>query len=151
MSKKVFQLRLREISLLGLSLLLILNAGTARAQSTAFTYQGRLTDGGLPANGTFQMQFALYDAANNGNQIGNTATFDGQGGNPPAINVTSGIFTVQLDFGASPFASGGDRFLQIQVKHPQDNAYVTLQPLQQLTSSPFALRTISAGYADSLS
>src|SRR6185369_4556618 len=151
MGKKALQLRHRKISLLGFTLLLILNVSSARAQSSAFTYQGRLTDGSLPANGTFQMQFALYGAANDGTQLGNTVTFDGQGGNPPAITVSSGLFTVQLDFGANPFTSGAERFLQIQVKHPQDNSYTTLAPRQQLTSSPFSIRTISAGAADSLS
>jgi hypothetical protein len=36
----------------------------AQAQTTAFTYQGRLSDGANPANGTYQMQFALYDVNN---------------------------------------------------------------------------------------
>src|SRR6185369_16408088 len=102
-------------------------------------------------NGTFQMQFALYDGAIGGSQLASTLTFDGQGGNPPAITVTNGVFTAQLDFGANPFTSGADRFLQIQIKHPQDNSYTTLTPRQQLTSSPFSIRTISAGAADSLS
>ena len=34
----------------------------ALAQGTAFTYQGRLNDGGNPANGSYDLRFALYDA-----------------------------------------------------------------------------------------
>ena len=30
---------------------------------TAFTYQGRLTDGGSPADGEYDFRFRLYDAA----------------------------------------------------------------------------------------
>jgi hypothetical protein len=29
---------------------------------TAFTYQGRLTDGGTPANGTYDLRFRLFNA-----------------------------------------------------------------------------------------
>jgi hypothetical protein len=31
--------------------------------STAFTYQGQLTDGGGPANGTYDLRFILYDGS----------------------------------------------------------------------------------------
>ena len=39
-------------------------------QTTAFTYQGQLRDGGTNANGAYSMVFKLYDAGTNGNQIG---------------------------------------------------------------------------------
>ncbi len=32
---------------------------TALSQGTAFTYQGKLTDGGIPANNTYDLQFKL--------------------------------------------------------------------------------------------
>ena len=34
---------------------------TALAQGTAFTYQGRLIDGGLAASGSYDLQFNLFD------------------------------------------------------------------------------------------
>jgi hypothetical protein len=40
------------------------------AQATAFTYQGRLTDAGNPANGNYDLRFQLYDAPTGGNVIG---------------------------------------------------------------------------------
>ena len=42
------------------------------AQSSTFTYQGRLTDGGAPANGRgpYQMQFTLFPSAVGGDPIG---------------------------------------------------------------------------------
>jgi hypothetical protein len=44
---------------------------SAYAQSsTAFTYQGFLRDNGQPANGNYDLRFALFDSANGGNQIG---------------------------------------------------------------------------------
>ena len=44
-----------------LLLALLLDLG-ARAQGTAFTYQGRLQDTGEPANGTYDLRFTLFDA-----------------------------------------------------------------------------------------
>ena len=37
----------------------------ANAAGTAFTYLGRLTDGGSPANGVYDFLFALFDAETN--------------------------------------------------------------------------------------
>ena len=37
-------------------------------QTTGFNYQGRLTDNGSPANGSFQMQFKLFDSLAGGAQ-----------------------------------------------------------------------------------
>ncbi len=121
----------------------------SQAQTSIFTYQGKLNDAAAAATGTYQMQFALFPGASTGSQIGPTLTFDGS--SLPAVQVTNGIFTVQLDFGSSPFAAGADRFLEISVKHAADPGYTTLAPRQQLTSSPYSIRTISAGAADSLS
>jgi hypothetical protein len=51
------------------------SARAAFAQTTTFTYQGKLTDGATAANGTYQFQFKLFDAASGGNQIGQTIGF----------------------------------------------------------------------------
>ena len=37
------------------------------AQTNEFTYQGRLTDGSMPANASYDFEFRLYDAAAGGN------------------------------------------------------------------------------------
>ncbi len=121
----------------------------SQAQTSVFTYQGKLDDAAAAASGTYQMQFALFPGASTGAQIGATLTFDGS--SLPAVQVANGIFTVQLDFGSSPFTSGADRFLEISVKHAADPTYTALTPRQQLTSSPYSIRTLAAGTADSLS
>lgn len=119
-------------------LALLLSTGAAFAQTTMFTYQGRLTDGGTPANGPYDMEFKLYDALTLGNLQGSPNTLTKTG-----VNVASGIFTVQLDFGASAFP-GADRFLDIGVKHPADSSYTPLLPRQQLTSTPYSIRAAIA-------
>jgi len=105
----------------------------AQAQSSSFTYQGRLTDGGTPADGPYDLQFKLYDGSGNPQGSPNTVT-------RPGVLVTSGVFTVQLDFGTSGFP-GADRFLDIAVKKPTDSSFVPLNPRQALTSTPYSLRT----------
>jgi hypothetical protein len=69
-----------------------LQLSTAIAQGTAFTYQGRLNDGANPANGTYDLRFAIYDAATLGTPQGNLRTNS-------AVAISNGLFTVALDFG----------------------------------------------------
>jgi hypothetical protein len=112
-----------------------------RAQTTSFTYQGRLTDGATAANATYDMQFKLFDLASAGSQIGSTITNG-------AVLVNNGVFTVQLDYGAAAF-SGADRYLEIGVRLAGDvNPYTILAPRQQLTSAVYAIRAGSTTTAD---
>jgi len=67
---------------------------------TAFTYQGRLKDGGGPASGDFNMVFQLFDALTMGNQIGPTLTFNGSGANPPPVSGYSTVLTALRGEGA---------------------------------------------------
>ncbi|HEX8248870.1 MAG TPA: tail fiber domain-containing protein [Pyrinomonadaceae bacterium] len=114
--------------------------GAALGQTTDFTYQGRFTDSSQtqPTSGIYQMQFALFDAG--GNQIGATITNQ-------TVQVTSGIFTVSLDFGANSF-SGASRFLQVSVFSTTTNAYVALTPRQPVTSAPYAVKSLNANTAE---
>ena len=121
--------------------MLALLSPAAQAQSTAFTYQGKLTDAGNPANGTYDLQFKLFDASSGGAQQGATVVRA-----PVAASV--GIFTVTLDFGATVFG-GADRYLEISVRPAGSaSAYTVLAPRQPLTSSPYSIRTLSAAKAD---
>lgn len=106
---------------------------------SGFTYQGRLKDGGNPANGSYDLQFTLYDALTGGNQVGTTQTL-------PTVSVSEGLFTVTLDFGASAFA-GQARWLGIAVRHAGGGSYTPLSPRQPLTAVPYAqsLATGSTG------
>ena len=99
---------------------------------TVFTYQGQLRDGGAPADGDYDFIFRLFDAAAGGSQIGADVLVDDQA-------VVGGLFTVELDFGASAFA-GDARWLEILIQ-PGDSidSYTTLSPRQPLTASPYAL------------
>jgi hypothetical protein len=113
-------------------------AGAAFAQTTAFTYQGKLSDGAAAANGSYELQFKLYDAAavGTGTQIGGIVQ------NVNAM-VANGIFTVELDFGASAF-DGSPRFLEISVRRSAAESFVTLSPRQPVTSAPYAIKAKNA-------
>lgn len=132
-----------SLKLIASILLLLASPLMGSAQTTKFNYQGKLNEGGTVATGTYSMKFSLYDADAAGTQIGSTIT-------ETSVAVTNGIFSVVLDFGSSPFA-GGARFLEVEVKKASDSSYTTLSPRQQIMSSPYSLRTLSASSADSLS
>lgn len=98
----------------------------------AFTYQGYLEDGGSPANGSYDLQFELYDAAAAGVQLGSTITLDN-------LSVVNGLFTAELDFGSGLFGGGG-RWLEIGVRPgASGGAFTLLTPRQELTPAPYAL------------
>src|SRR5256712_4324506 len=115
-------------------------ATNAAAQTTAFTYQGRLTDGGTSANGNYDLQFALWDSSSGGMQVGSTQTL-------PAVQVSGGVFTVTLDFGANAFP-GASRFLEISAQLSGAGSFTLLLPRQQITSTPYAVRSLNASAAD---
>src|SRR5712692_104024 len=129
-------------------LLLLFAFESAFGQTTGFTYQGRLTDGGMAANGVYDMQFKLFDTATvgTGSLQGSPNTVTNS-----TVQVANGIFTVQLDFGATGFP-GADRFLEIGVRvNGNVNPYTVLSPRQPITSTPYALRSLGSTSADALS
>ena len=106
---------------------------------TAFTYQGKLADGGNPANGIYEMQFQLFDSSLMGSQIGVTLT--------NAVTAADGLFTTTLNFGGSAF-SGEDRWLRIGVRtNASTNAFTFVGPRQSLTPAPYALYAPNSGDA----
>lgn len=110
---------------------LLAAAAPAHAQ-TAFTYQGRLSEDSLPANGDYDFVFRLYDAPTGGNQVA------------PAVGiedwpVTDGLFTVLLDFGSAAF-DGDPRWIRVEVRPGEGiNPYTILDPRQPVTPAPYAL------------
>jgi hypothetical protein len=117
--------------------LVLFTALGAHAQNTSFTYQGRLQDGGAPANGSYDLQFSLFDASTGGSKT--SQTLIGQ-----AIAVTNGIFSVPLDFGSSAFP-GASRWLEIGVRPgASTGSFTTLSPRQPITSTPYAIQSLNA-------
>ncbi|MCC7088529.1 MAG: hypothetical protein M9925_04300 [Chloroflexi bacterium] len=112
----------------------------ATALSTAFTYQGRLTDGGSPANGVYDLRFILWDTETGGAQVGSIVAKED-------VTVTNGLFSVELDFGGSAF-TGDARWLEIAVRPGSGTGatgYTILSPRQPVSPSPYAVFAKAAG------
>lgn len=115
---------------------------TAQAQPSAFTYQGKLTDAGSAANGQYDFAFRLFDAGADGTQIGTDVVLDN-------VQVSGGIFAVNLDFGANAFTNGAPRYLEIAVRSgTSSGAFTILTPRQPITSAPFSIKSLIAASAD---
>ncbi|MBI3850315.1 MAG: VCBS repeat-containing protein [Verrucomicrobia bacterium] len=117
---------------------------TLFAQGTAFTYQGRLTDGTNVANGAYDFRFRLFDALTNG-------TFSGGVIMLPAVGVSNGLFTVTLAFN-NQFLDGSARWLDIGVRtNGSPDAYLNLVPRQPITATPYAITAgnVTGAIADS--
>jgi hypothetical protein len=102
------------------------------SQGTAFTYQGRLNDVTNPANGSYDLTFALFNAVSGPGQVGATVTNS-------ATAISNGLFTVTLDFGTGVF-TGTSLWLEIAVRtNGSANGFIRLAPRQPLTASPYAI------------
>ncbi len=112
---------------------------TCLAQGTAFTYQGRLNDGGNPGNGSYDMSFALFQYPSGGSAVLGPIT-------NLAVTVSNGLFTTLLDFG--PYSTetySRGRWLEISVRTNGAAPLTVLDPRQPLTPAPSAIYAAYAG------
>src|SRR5947209_1117830 len=117
----------------------LITSNSGFTQSTAFTYQGRLTDGATAANGIYDIRFTLLDSTNlPGTVVAGPLTNS-------ATAVSNGLFAVTLDFGAVVF-DGSSRWLEIAARTNLGGAgaFSILTPRQKLTSTPYAVRALNA-------
>jgi len=106
---------------------------TAIAQvNTTISYQGELTTSNVTADGLHDFSFTLFDASENGMQIGNTLFIND-------VAVSQGIFTVELDFGPGAFA-GDNLWLEVAVQASSSmEPLEQLEPRQAIHAAPYAL------------
>ncbi|MCX7858880.1 MAG: hypothetical protein N2385_02215 [Chloroflexus sp.] len=96
---------------------------------SAFTYQGRLDNNGAPANGAYDFEFALFNDATAGSQVGSTISLSN-------VSVVNGVFTVQLDFGNLFWQQ--QTHLEVRVRSSGAGSFTTLTPRQPVTAAPVA-------------
>ena len=98
--------------------------------NVGFTFQGRLLNNSLLANGQYDFVFTMYDAPTGGSRVSTPITLTNQ-------TVSAGLFTVSLDFGSSAFR-GQARWLEVEAKAAGGTGYTVLTPRQPITgpSSP---------------
>ncbi len=111
----------------------------ALGQTSAFTYQGTLTETGGNADGLYDFQFSLYDGATGNGLLGQSELTN--------VQVSVGLFDVELDFGVDVFDTDADRFLEIRVRQAGQQTYETLSPRVKITSAPTAVVAKRAGFA----
>lgn len=123
-------------------LLLLITAGVcipeqARAQSTAFSYQGKLTENNVASSGNYDFQMAVYGVSSGGSPIGAVLTAED-------VMVSGGIFTLYPDFGTGVF-DGQPRWLEISVRAGNSTgSYTVLTPRQPVLTTPYAQRALFA-------
>ena len=133
-----------------IALLVVLCAASAafpQLVTSTFTYQGELSNTGTLANGSYDFRLRIYDDPIDGNQT-----------NPEvcAVNVAvvDGRFTVRI--GVPAGFNGNQAFLEIDVRPAVGDCgnlagYITLNPRQALTATPYASYALFAGNASLLS
>jgi len=109
------------------------------ADHTEFTYQGELVENGIKANGQYEFEFKLFDAAVGTGELGLPV-------NLLSVPVEDGIFSVQLSFG--DVWNGVDRYLQIAVAKPSDDELTVLTPRQKINNTPMAIYALNAANFD---
>ena len=102
-----------------------------QAQGTAFSYQGQLNNNGSPANGSYDIQFALYATNTNGTPVAGPVT-------NLAIGVTNGIFATVIDFGSGVF-NGSSNWLDIAVRTNGGATFTELTPREPILPTPYAI------------
>ncbi|GJM09348.1 MAG: hypothetical protein DHS20C11_16240 [Lysobacteraceae bacterium] len=92
-----------------------------------FVYQGELLVSGIPAQGTYDFLFILYD---DNVTIDMVAIDD--------VPVNDGVFTIELEFDNGYFRNIDDPEMAVEVFDDDASAYVTIAPKQDLLPTPIA-------------
>ncbi|MCP4707148.1 MAG: hypothetical protein GY869_00870, partial [Planctomycetes bacterium] len=91
---------------------------------TAFIYQGKLNDGGIPADGKYDFGFSLFSTESAGGFITDIPIIED-------VAVYNGHFTVTIDFGDE--FNGDSRWIAIYVRPGDSTGFFTpLSPRQPI-------------------
>ncbi len=111
--------------------------GGGPSEPMAFSYQGRLVDGGAPANGNYDFAINLYDNPTVGSPL--ASCYDVGTGSLLNQPVQNGLFTFYLFCGGnnSSVFTGDERWLEVQVA-PHGAGITTTLPRQPISPAPYA-------------
>ena len=121
---------------LALLSILAMQLSTAYAQDPGFTYQGRLNDGGVPANGVYDFRFSIY----NGAETNATSTLSFT--EVDNVATSNGLFTAQIPAPIWVF-NGEGRWLAIEVRTNATGEFTMLHPWTEITPTPYAVRALT--------
>ena len=125
-------------------------SGQTGSLFAAVSYQGRLGDGGTPANGSYDFQFLLKNAAIAGDTVGAVIR--------QTLSVQSGVFSTSLPLEPSSFP-GANRWIEVRVRPtpaegsavPEETAPFAVLERQRIQATPYAFRALSAATVESVS
>jgi hypothetical protein len=107
----------------------------AEPLGSAFTYQGQLNDAGVPANGNYDFEFALYASTSGGSEVDTVDVGD--------LAVSNGLVSAMLDFTDAPY-DGQALWIEVRVRPgASTSSYTPLTPRQALSAAPYALHALS--------
>lgn len=125
-------MRSRFISVLFLALVGVV---TTISRAQPFTYQGHLTEGTLPADGLYQMEFSLFNDPTTGSSLATTPIY--------TVRVTNGLFTAIPEF-AGNLITNSNFYIQVAVRPLGAVTPLTpVLPRQRITPAPLATRSLS--------
>jgi hypothetical protein len=126
-------------------------SGSAPSAATpeSISYQGRLSDGGNPASGSYDFQFTLKDAASAGNSLGEVIE--------KTFTVQNGVFSASLSWSPAVF-TGSARWIEVRVRPtpsggssvPESEAPYAVLERQRIQATPYALRSLSSATVESV-
>ena len=123
---------------------------TVVVASNPISYQGRLSDSGSPASGSYDFQFLLKDAATAGATVGVVIR--------QTLTVQGGVFSTSLPLDPTSFP-GADRWIEVRVRPtpaagstlPEETAPFAVLERQRIQATPYAFRALSAATVESVS
>jgi hypothetical protein len=113
----------------------------AAQPASAFTYQGRLDQDGVPATGVYDLRFSYFSSEAGPGQFGQPACADN-------VTVENGLFTVIVPLLAPP---SGEAWLQVEFREDTGldcaalTGFTPLAPRQRVTPSPRAVYALALG------
>jgi hypothetical protein len=100
---------------------------------SGFNYQGELSDGNSPANGSYDIQFKAYSVESGGTEYLVVPEI-------LATDVTEGLFNINnVDFGDALY-DGQEYWIEVSVRLAGTETYTVLSPRQRLNATPYAVQ-----------
>ena len=143
------------LTIVALLAVLLASAGSTGAQSgapTVVSYQGQVTVGGTPYDGTGHFKFAVVNAAGDTTYWSNDGTAAGEPATAVALTVSNGLFNVLLgdtalaNMTALPATAfdGTERYLRVWFMEDGGSAFTQLSPDRRIAAVPYALQAEEA-------
>jgi trimeric autotransporter adhesin len=130
-----------RVSVAALILLLAHSPVHSAPLGTALTHKGEYKPGGTVVTGIYDFQIVLFNVATLGTPIVSPVTHEN-------VPVTQSNFTVEINYGAPPFATATQYWLETRVRAGTSTGAFTILPVRQkLNAVPYALnvRTLPPG------